>query len=71
MASRISISRGTNKKPVASDALVKFFSDYEGCSGQLMIGYPIIGTAEGRYPIDAILVSPEKGIVVFDLEPIQ
>ncbi|MFC1915220.1 DEAD/DEAH box helicase [Chloroflexota bacterium] len=67
MASRVSISRGTNKKPAASDALVKFFSDYEGCSGQLMIGYPIIGTAEGRYPIDAILVSPEKGIVVFDL----
>ena len=67
MASRISISRGTNKKPVASEALVKFFSEYEGCSGQLMIGYPIIGTAEGRYPIDAILVSPEKGIIVFDL----
>jgi len=32
-----------------------------------MTGYPIIGTAEGRHPIDALLVSPEKGIVVFDL----
>ena len=30
-------------------------------------GYPIIGTVEGRYPIDALLMSPEKGIVVFDL----
>jgi len=67
MTSRISISRGTNQKPISSDALVEFFSNYEGCSGQLMIGYPIIGTAEGRYPIDALLVSPEKGSVVFDL----
>jgi len=32
-----------------------------------MTGYPIIGTAEGRHAIDALLVSPEKGIVVFDL----
>ena len=36
-------------------------------SGQLFIGYPVIGTAEGRHLIDALLVSIDKGIVVFDL----
>ena len=59
--------RGTNNKPVSSEALAKFFAAEHSFRGQLLIGYPIIGTTEGRYPIDAVLVSPEKGIVVFDL----
>lgn len=67
MTSSISIIRGTNNKPVSSQALAKFFSDCPDCSGHLLIGYPIIGTAEGRHAIDAMLVSPEKGIVIFDL----
>lgn len=67
MASRVLVIRGTNVKPVSSEVLERFFSTYEGCSGQLFIGYPIIGTAGGRYPLDAVLLSPEKGIVVFDL----
>lgn len=67
MSSSITISRGTNDKPAASEALIQFFSEGKGGGGQLMIGYPIIGTAEGRHPIDALLMSPEKGIVVFDL----
>lgn len=65
--SSIAVIRGTNNKPVSSQALVTFLSTYTGCSGHLFIGYPIIGTAEGRHPIDALLVSPEKGVVIFDL----
>lgn len=67
MSSSISIIRGTNDKPVSSQALVTFFSKGSGYRGHLFIGYPIIGTSEGRHPIDALLVSPDKGIVVFDL----
>jgi superfamily I DNA and RNA helicase len=63
----ISIIQGTNSKPVSSHALVGFFTRAENVSGELFIGYPIIGSPEGRYPIDAVLVSPERGIVVFDL----
>jgi len=31
------------------------------------VGYPLIGTPEGRFAIDALWVSVEKGLVVFDL----
>ena len=63
----VSIIRGTNDKPAASGELA---STMEGCrdlSGQLFIGYPIVATPEGRHRIDALLVSPERGLVVFDL----
>jgi superfamily I DNA and RNA helicase len=67
MDSPVSIIRGTNNKPVSSQALARFFANQTEYAGQLLIGYPIIGTTEGRYPIDAVLVSPDKGIVIFDL----
>jgi superfamily I DNA and RNA helicase len=67
MSSPTSITRGTNDKPVASRALARFFSESAGFPGDLLIGFPIISTAEGRHPIDALLVSPVKGIIVFDL----
>lgn len=31
------------------------------------MGYPVIGTPEGAYPIDALWVNPQKGIVLFNL----
>lgn len=65
--SPVSVVRGTNQKPVASEALASFFADFHGLDGQLFIGYPIVGSADGRYPIDAVLLSPRVGIVVFDL----
>jgi superfamily I DNA and RNA helicase len=33
--------------------------------GTLYIGYPIIGTPEGAFPFDALLMSPDKGLVAF------
>ena len=62
-----SIVQGTNDKPVSSRALVEFFSAHKELSGNLFIGYPIIGTPEGRHAIDALFVSPDQGIVIFDL----
>ena len=67
MTSALSIVQGTSKKPVSSLALVNAFSDVGNAEGELFIGYPIIGTPEGRYPIDAVWVSPRRGVVVFDL----
>jgi hypothetical protein len=62
----VSITRGTNTKPVSSQELVSVFSGLDKLSGHLFIGYPIIGTSEGRYPIDALLITADKGIIVFD-----
>ena len=67
MSQNVTVVRGTNDKPVSSEALASFFAKQTGYQGQFFIGYPIIGTPEGRYPIDALWVSPDAGIVIFDL----
>ncbi len=63
----IDIVRGTNDKPVSSDSLTKLMSRETGFSGQLLIGFPVIATPEGPYPVDALLISKDKGIILFDL----
>lgn len=63
----VTIVQGAIKKPVSAKRLADFFSRNEKYDGFLYIGYPIIGTAEGPYPIDALLVSRNKGLVVFNL----
>ncbi len=63
----VSIIKGTNNKPASSQALVRLFSGRADLNGHLFIGYPIIGTPDGPHPIDALLISDDKGIVIFDL----
>nr|VFJ69956.1 MAG: Superfamily I DNA and RNA helicases [Candidatus Kentron sp. FW] len=63
----VTIIQGTTKKPVSSQQLADFFTRHTQDDGFLYIGYPIIGTAEGPYPIDALLVSRTKGLIVFNL----
>lgn len=67
MTEALTITRGTNDKPAASQALIAAARAVPGLRGQLFLGYPIIGSADGRHPIDAVLVSPDHGVVVFDL----
>ena len=63
----IEIVQGTNSKPAASHELVEIMADQTALSGQLFVGYPITSTPEGPHPLDALLVSADKGIVLFDL----
>lgn len=58
---------GSTDKPVASKRLAQILSVEEDLEGTLYIGYPIIGTPEGSFPIDALLVSPSKGLVLFNV----
>lgn len=51
---------GTTNKPVSSERLKTYFNNHNEFEGILYIGYPIIGTVEGAYPIDALWVS-KKG----------
>ncbi len=67
MRSATSIVQGTNSKPESSRALVSFFSTLKDGDGELFIGYPIIASPDGSFPVDAVWVSPSKGIVIFDL----
>ncbi len=63
----IEVVQGVSHKPVAGQELVHLVSEWTESLGKLFIGYPIIGTPEGRHQIDALLVTPNKGLVVFDL----
>lgn len=63
----VTIISGTTKKPMASQALIEFFEKNTSFDGHLYIGYPIIGTATGPFPIDATYISREHGLVIFNL----
>ena len=58
---------GSTKKPISSKQLAEALSSEQDLDGTLYIGYPIIGTPEGSFAIDALLVSPQKGLVLFNL----
>ncbi len=67
MTERLNITRGVNKKPVTTDVLEQSLEALQGIQGEVFTGYPLIATPDGKYSIDATLVSPSKGIVLFDL----
>lgn len=64
----LEIIRGTTQKPISVQRLVESFKDNpQKVSGLLYIGFPVIGTPNGPYGIDALLVSQEHGLVIIDL----
>jgi superfamily I DNA and RNA helicase len=63
----VNIIRGDLSKPIASQQLASFFEDHEELEGTLYLGYPIIGTAEGGYQVDALFLSRKHGVIVFQL----
>lgn len=64
---KLNFTRGINKKPAASQALLENLERIEGLTGEVFTGYPLIATPEGKYSIDATFVSPAKGLIFFDL----
>ncbi|MEA5476805.1 ATP-binding domain-containing protein [Pseudanabaena galeata UHCC 0370] len=63
----VNIIRGDLAKPVSSSSLADYFESRSDIEGNLYLGYPIIGTPQGGYQIDALLVSKEHGIVIFNI----
>ncbi|MEQ8241263.1 MAG: ATP-binding domain-containing protein [Cyclobacteriaceae bacterium] len=66
----LNIVRGDLKnKPEASKQLAGLFESLKSnFEGTLYIGYPIIGTSEGGFQIDALLLTKETGLIVFNVE---
>lgn len=58
---------GSTKKPASARQLAETLAQTPNLNGTLYIGYPVIGTPDGAFPFDALLLSPEKGAVAFDL----
>ena len=63
----VTITRGTNDAPVASQALAEVMAGLPGLSGKLFLGYPVVATLDGPLAIDALWASREAGFVLFDL----
>ncbi|UFJ41361.1 ATP-binding domain-containing protein [Brevibacillus humidisoli] len=63
----ITIIRGSSNKPISSQHLVDYFEQRSDLEGILYLGYPIIGSVDGSINIDAMLVSPSFGMIIFDL----
>jgi len=63
----VNIIRGDLDKPVSSSRLADYFENRSDIEGNLYLGYPIIGTSQGGYQIDALLVSKQNGIVIFNI----
>ncbi len=58
---------GSTEKPISTKRLADKIGQIADLEGTLYIGYPIIGTPEGSFPIDALLVLKEKGVVLFNV----
>ena len=67
MITSLDIIRGVNGKSAATDALVQTLERAHEISGELFTGFPLIPTPDGKYSIDATLISPVQGVVLFDL----
>ena len=63
----LAVVRGPTDKPVASTCLIDTLSQQDTLSGKLFVSFPIIKTGRGPRVIDALLISPDRGIVIFDL----
>lgn len=63
----VTIITGATKKPMASQQLANYFKTHNEWEGYLYIGYPILATVNGAYTIDALWISKEKGLVIFNL----
>jgi superfamily I DNA and RNA helicase len=64
----IDIIWGSSKdKPESSKSLATALTAINTLSGYLYIGYPIMGSPTGPVKFDALLLSPEIGLVAFDL----
>jgi superfamily I DNA and RNA helicase len=63
----IDIIRGASNKPVSTEALIEFVENSGINDAVLYTGYPIVGSIEDKSSLDALLISSEHGVIVFDI----
>jgi superfamily I DNA and RNA helicase len=61
------VIRGAYDKPVSTQRLIKDVEKIYDHEGTLYTGYPIISAIESSHSIDAVLVTPTHGMVLFDI----
>lgn len=63
----VDIKKGQTKKYASSDKLISFFENHSEYNGKLYIGYPILYAGGDNIILDALWISKNKGVVIFDL----
>lgn len=63
----IDIIRGASNKPVSTEALIDFVINSGINDAVLYTGYPIVGSIEDKSSLDALLISSDHGVIVFDI----
>lgn len=58
---------GTNEKPVTSQRLATLIEQNFPGDGLLYVGYPVLAGADDVSSVDDLWVSPQKGVVMFQL----
>ena len=58
---------GSTQKPASSRRLSQLLNLAPDLGGDLYVGYPVLGTPDGAFPFDALLLSPEHGLIAFDI----
>ena len=62
------IIRGSAKKPISTDRLIKIFeSSFADEEGVLYVGYPVLSSSDESASIDALLISRRYGVVAINL----
>ena len=62
----VEIINGATNKPATRDLLKKFFKNHPEFDGILYIAYPILFSGERSITIDALWLSKQYGILIFD-----
>ncbi|MBP2833811.1 DEAD/DEAH box helicase [Aquimarina sp. U1-2] len=63
----VDIKKGQTDKNASSELLINFFKKQGDLEGKLYIGYPILYAGGENIILDALWISENKGIIIFDL----
>lgn len=63
----LDVIRGAADNPVSTEKLIEYIEQSEIKEGVLYTGYPIIDSTEEKPSLDAVLLSSEHGVIVFDV----
>jgi hypothetical protein len=60
------VIRGAYDKPVSTGRLISILGGAE-IEGVLYTGYPIVGALDNKNSLDAVMVTPLHGMIIFDI----
>jgi len=63
----IDVIRGAFDKPISTKQLIESLQKLDLEQGTLYTGYPIIGSIDNKKALDAIFITPNYGMILFDI----